>query len=356
MQNIQSSALNVMISRMIDEQRNHLVEEMVEQLMQGDPGAGERYYGAAGEEQFQRNAGFFFGALVEALANSQPALFLDQVRWLCSVMAERGIPLQGLTMNLHSLQTILQKRLPEDAHPVITDYIEHAVEAVNAFEDRTVSLLDLNNPHGELAMAYLRAVLNGDRSEASRLILEAAHGGVPVRDIYLRVLQPVQHEVGRLWQANQISVAHEHFVTAVTQLVMSQLYPFIFSTSKHGRRMVATCVGGELHEIGIRMVADFFEMDGWDSFYLGANTPANSVVQSVIEREAEVLALSATMTAHVGHVSQLIEVVRTSAASNVRILVGGYPFNLLPDLWQRIGADGYAPDAEAALRLVGQLD
>lgn len=213
-------------------------------------------------------------------------------------------------------------------------------------------MLDVNNPHGELALAYLDAVLKGDRGEASRLILNAAHGGVPVRDIYLRVLQPVQHEVGRLWQTNQISVAHEHFVTAVTQLVMSQLYPFIFSTHKHGRRMVATCVGGELHEIGIRMVADFFEMDGWDTFYLGANTPASSVVQSVLEREASVLALSATMTSHVGQVSQLVEVVRTSAASDVTILVGGYPFNLLPDLWQRIGADGYAPDAESALRLV----
>ena len=42
--------------------------------------------------------------------------------------------------------------------------------------------------------------------------------------------------------------------------------------------MVATCIGGELHEIGIRMVADFFEMEGWDTYYLGANTPADAVV------------------------------------------------------------------------------
>ena len=85
--------------------------------------------------------------------------------------------------------------------------------------------------------------------------------GTPARDIYLQVFQPAQREVGRLGQTNRISVALEHYVTAATQPIMSQLYPRIFSPEKTGRRLIATCVGGELHEIGVRMVADFFEMD-----------------------------------------------------------------------------------------------
>ena len=50
---------------------------------------------------------------------------------------------------------------------------------------------------------------------------------------------------------------------------------------------------------GDRMVADFFEMDGWDTYFLGANTPAESVLRTADERRADVLAVSCTMTFHI---------------------------------------------------------
>jgi methanogenic corrinoid protein MtbC1 len=137
---------------------------------------------------------------------------------------------------------------------------------------------------------------------------------------------------------------------------MSQLYPQIFSTKKGAGTLVATCVAGELHEIGMRMVADFFEMDGWDTYYLGANTPTESVIRALVDRRAQVLGISATITYHVRDVEALVRAVRAAAACrNVKILVGGYPFNMAPGLWQKIGADGFARDAQGAIELAGRL-
>jgi methanogenic corrinoid protein MtbC1 len=79
------------------------------------------------------------------------------------------------------------------------------------------------------------------------------------------------------------------------------------------------------------------------------------VVRSVIERQADVLAVSATITLHVSAVAELIASVRDSEASDVRVLVGGYPFNQVPDLWCQVGADGYAADAEAAIDVAEAL-
>jgi methylmalonyl-CoA mutase cobalamin-binding domain/chain len=170
------------------------------------------------------------------------------------------------------------------------------------------------------------------------------------------VLQCAQREIGRLWQTNQISVAEEHYCTAVTQLIISQLYPRIFATERKGRRLVATCVADELHELGMRMVADFFEMEGWDTFYLGANTPTSNVVQSVVKHEADVLGVSATIPFHVSDVADLIDAIRAHDASrDVKILVGGYPFNIDPDLWQQVGADIYAQDAEQAVTAANRI-
>jgi methanogenic corrinoid protein MtbC1 len=35
--------------------------------------------------------------------------------------------------------------------------------------------------------------------------------------------------------------------------------------------------------------------------------------------------------------------------------VGGYPFNVMPALWRKIGADGYAADAEGAVEIGNRL-
>lgn len=205
-----------------------------------------------------------------------------------------------------------------------------------------------------MASHYLNALRSGDRQTASLLVVDAVESGrVPLRDVYMDVFRASQQEVGRLWSTGEMSVAEEHFCTAATQLIMSQLYPHVFSARRRGRTLVATSVAGEMHELPIRMVADFFEMDGWDTYYLGANTPAEDVVQAVIDRKAHVLAISATMAHNVDPVRIMIDTVRAAHAQrpSPKIMVGGWPFSQDPELWRSVGADGCAESANQAVKL-----
>ncbi len=103
------------------------------------------------------------------------------------------------------------------------------------------------------------------------------------------------------------------------------------------------------------MVADFFEIAGWDTYFCGANTPHVAVVQSVVERKADLLAVSATMGYHLHAVQDLIQLVRAEArCATLRVMVGGHPFSVDPALWRTVGADGTAADADAAVTLAGQ--
>jgi len=218
------------------------------------------------------------------------------------------------------------------------------------------SFLDPDRPLGPLSREYLDALLGGERGRASQLVLDSVEDGVPVRDIYMEVFQRTQWEVGRLWELNRITVAEEHYCTAATQLIMSHLYPHVFAGDRERGTLVAAAVSGDLHELGIRMVADFFEMDGFDTFFLGANTPAPGIVELVERRNADVLALSATLTAHVGDVAEVIEAMRAAGGERSPIiLVGGHPFNVDPGLWQKVGADGHAPGADRAVPLAEAL-
>ena len=336
----------------IEPQRATLADAIYDRQRQIQPGL-DYAYDAAGHEKSRRDTGYHLAYLTEALLAARPVLFVDYIAWTRSVLKDYGIPTEHLKLNLVSMQQVLRERLPAPLQPGVDDLLGQAILHLEQTQPQTESFISSAAPLGPLARQYLDALLAGNRQQASTMIMEAVAAGAPIRDIYLHVFQPIQYEIGRLWQTNQISVAHEHFATAVTQLVMAQLYPHIFDTPKHGRRLVATCVSDELHELGMRMVADFFEMDGWDTFYLGANTPATSIIRFLKETPADVLAISATLTLHVSQVARLISQIRPE--SEIRIMVGGYPFNISSDLWREVGADGYAPSADSALLTAAKL-
>jgi len=294
--------------------------------------------------------------LADALAVEIPELFSEYVAWAKVVLAGRGVPEEELATDLAILVDVLREELPRGLGELAGQYIEPALGVLPRFPCDLPTVLTDSAPLADLARRYFRALLDGARRAASAMILRAVEAGTRLRDVYLHVFQRSQQEIGRLWQMNQLSVAQEHFCTAATQLVMSQLYPLLFAAERNGRTLVATCVAGDLHEIGVRMVSDFFEMDGWDTCYLGADTPTESVVRTLRERQADMLAISVTMTFHLRAVTDLIGAVRASSACRrVKILVGGHPFNAFPDLPRRIGADATAVSAEESLAVAARL-
>ncbi len=307
-------------------------------------------------EQCLRNAELHLRVLADAVEADSPAVFTNHVAWAKITCTGLGCTSDDLELELQCLGLVLQEHFHAASHDVVEAYLDEARTRLPELPADLPSYIDADHPLADLAARYLDALLAGKRHSASRLILEAVERGASVEDVYLLVFQPVQREVGRLWQANRISVAMEHYCTAATQLIMSQLYAHIFNAEKTGRRFVATCVGGDLHEIGLRMVADFLEMAGWDTYFLGADVPEEDVVQMLAQRGPDVLGISVTMPYHLGAAEWLIRAVRASGAGqDVKILVGGFPFNVVPDLWQRVGADAYARDAREAVRVADAL-
>ena len=200
---------------------------------------------------------------------------------------------------------------------------------------------------------YLEALRIGDRRAALKTARAAIANGTDIHDLYMEVFQPAMYEVGRLWESKQFSVAQEHLATAITQSVMAQVYVTVDGHAPIGRTMVATCIGGEMHELGLHMVADFFEMEGWEVCYLGANMPAHDVIHMLDRKRAELLAISVTLGGHIVQVRELIEAVRAApVGKRVKIMVGGQPLNRAPETWRTLGADFTASNAREAVRTV----
>lgn len=339
------------LAQSILKNQQKLAEKIIDLQYARQPGVWKPY-GHPGREKSVRDAGYHLLYLAEALETEDQILFIEYLAWVKSKFASLDFPEDVLSTSLECTREVLVANLPIEFHTPVLEMIEIGRLSLSEVREASTSFLEEDNL---LARQFLEFLLQGNRQAASKFILDAVNQGTSVKDVYLNIFQNTQREVGLLWQTNQISVAQEHFCSAATQMVMSQLYPFIFNGERKNRRLVMACVGGELHEIGARMVADFLEMEGWDTYFLGANTPPESILQTVIEREANVLGLSTTMTFHVNKVRGIIEDLRADGNTSTRVLVGGYPFNLSPGLWEKIGADGYAHDAQAAIREAERL-
>ncbi len=200
--------------------------------------------------------------------------------------------------------------------------------------------------------AYLAALRAGDRRGALAVVDAARADGLSLATLYLEVFQPSLREIGLLWQDNKISVAEEHLATAVTQIAMARLYDGFCGTAvPNGRTLLAACAATERHEVGLRMVCDLLELEGWDARYLGAAVPEDALVGMVLSRQPDAIALSASISPHLPQLRAMIRAVRAACGERAPfIIVGGRPFLEDEALAERVGADAMARDASEAAR------
>jgi len=313
-------------------------------------------YGSKGRKLSVRDAGYHLPFLGEAVLANDPKIFTDYVQWVKMLFRGLNFPDNVMITTLKCTGEVLQTYLDSEKQALLMTFIQAGLDQMEEPVIDHPGMIPENSEYYELASEYIAALLIGDKNKASKLIMQAVEDGVPIKDIYIHVFQASQYEVGRLWLMNKISVAQEHYCSAATQLIMSQLYPKIFDSERNGKRLVAACIGGELHEIGIRMVSDFFEMEGWDTYYLGANSPASTIIGAAKENGADLLALSIAMPYHGRLLRETIaEIRKDPALENVKILIGGNAIIKRKGDFKSFGADGYAPDAIQAIKTGKEL-
>ena len=200
-------------------------------------------------------------------------------------------------------------------------------------------------------LRYLDALRRGDRHAAYRALDEALDDGRELGQVYLEVVQPAMREIGRLWQEDELTVAEEHLATAITESAMSRMFERVFVwRDVRTPKLLAACAEEERHQMGLRMLCDLLELAGWETTYLGASVPIESLVDLVQKHKPDAVAISATIAPHVPRVREAIDAIRSAPLERQPVIaVGGRVFLGDPSLAERVGADLTAADAEQAV-------
>ncbi len=347
--------INRIISQKIKAARDTFPALLLEEHFKIQPQLKEKYK----ERQIKlyiEDTRYHLSYLAESIAANEPVLFNEYLAWAKTFFANLPVTDEEIILNLELLRDKLAGTLPAEYSIVTNKFINEGISRYKSQNTFPPTFIVESNPLMKSASDYLEYLVDGNKKAASDLIMKMVNDGTSIKDLYMHLFQVTQKETGRLWQMSRISVAQEHFITAATQMIMSQLYPYLFTNKNRGKSIIVSCINGELHELAPRMVADLFEMDGWNSFYFGANTPKISLIKAIDDYKPDIIAISATMTFNIDPVSELIESIKDSPnAKHVKILVGGHPFNLANNLWKSVGADGFAIDANSAIQRANEL-
>ncbi|MCS6883223.1 MAG: cobalamin-dependent protein [Oscillochloridaceae bacterium] len=207
----------------------------------------------------------------------------------------------------------------------------------------------------ELQRDYLNALLAGSGRAADRVVQRALDAGFTPQRVYLDLFQPTAYAIGRLWQRNRVSVAQEHLATAIIERQMGELHPLFRPRQQRGRTVVIGCVPDEWHRVGARMVADFFEAEGWTVHYLGAAVPVRDLVAMVRDSQADLVGVSAQMLFNLPRVQELVRALDAAGLAGIPVIAGGMPFTEQPELAPALNVRGSGADAAAALRVAEEV-
>jgi methanogenic corrinoid protein MtbC1 len=283
-----------------------------------------------------------------------PSLFVEIASWTQTTLLFRNYAPSTLTHALDALALEPNSYVTDDDEAAARATIRLAREELNVVRLCEMPLIDESTENGRAAKRYVEALLEGDEQLAAREVLLAIAHGQKTLEVYQEIITPALHEVGRLWQRDEITVAHEHVISNASERIIAQLIDLAPPRPHRDLNAVTAAIGYAQHQIGARMVADAFSMCGWHARFLGSELPIVDLLRYVDDVSIDVICLSGTIARDVIAIRNFVEELETRPLAPL-VIVGGRIFDRHPDLWRKTGADAHAASPLMAVALAKEL-
>ncbi|MCG8333655.1 MAG: corrinoid protein [Proteobacteria bacterium] len=199
------------------------------------------------------------------------------------------------------------------------------------------------------------AVVEGEESQVTDLVKSSLEQGIAASAILNEGLIAAMDLVGELMEEEEIFIPEVLMAAKAMSAGVEIIKPLLGEDSQlvNGKVVIGT-VQGDLHDIGKNLVAMMIEGSGVEVENLGVNVSVDAFIDSVKNNNANVVCMSALLTTTMPIMQQTIEALESNGLRDkVKVLVGGA--SVTQSFADQIGADGYAPDAGAAAKLVKSM-
>lgn len=184
-----------------------------------------------------------------------------------------------------------------------------------------------------------------DKEKALNLCVQALEKrSINVIDLYNYVLAPALNNIVDEFHEDDTLIWKEHVRSGIIRTIIENCYPYVIQEQKRQMKsnkgnVIVMCPRFEDHEIGARMATDFFTIAGYNSVFIGGNTPEQTMLKAVEDIKPKYISMSVTNYYNLIAAKKTIDLIKSSFDENIKILVGGYAFTSQPDYYKDIGGD-----------------
>ena len=207
----------------------------------------------------------------------------------------------------------------------------------------------------DILSALSAAVIEGKKDEIAQMAQQALDAGLPAQEIIDNGLMKGMDYVAAQFRAGDIFVPEVMRSARAMLNAMDILKPILTETGVQmaGKVLLGT-VKGDLHDIGKNLVRMMCEGAGLEVRDLGISVSAEDFVAAVKEVQPDIVGMSALLTTTMRAMGDTIQALEEAGLRDqVKIMVGGAP--VTQEFADKIGADGYGPNAAAASDLAKQF-
>ena len=206
----------------------------------------------------------------------------------------------------------------------------------------------------QLKHEVIRCIVEGDQEESIRLAHKVLAIGINPYEAITWCSEAMKL-VGEKFERGEYFLPEVLMAARAMQAFVDVVKPHlkIDKTIKKAT-IVLGVVAGDIHNLGKNLVRLMLEAAGFNVIDLGEDVPKEKFIEAIRESNAEILGLSALMTTTMLEMKEVIkELIRNGLRDKVKVVIGGGPTT--PEFAREIGADGWAPDAMEAVRVIEKL-
>jgi len=200
-----------------------------------------------------------------------------------------------------------------------------------------------------------KAVIEGDVEGVDKLVRDALNGGAKSGDILNQGLIRAMDEVGNRFERGDFFVPEMLISAKAMKTGLAILRPYLVEAgvASVGRVIIGT-IKGDLHDIGKNLVTMMLEGGGFEVIDLGTDVAPEKFASAVREYSPDIVGMSALLTTTMVQMKNAIEAIDDlGLRDQVKVIIGGAP--VTQGYAEKIGADGYAPDAIKAVNLAKSI-
>lgn len=196
------------------------------------------------------------------------------------------------------------------------------------------------------------ALIQGNSGKLLPLVNEALDSGRQASEILNSDLIAGMDLIGNKMASGEMFIPEVLMAARTMNQAVEVLKPHLAEGNyTSAGKIVLGTVKGDLHDIGKNLVRIMLESSGFEVIDLGVDVAPEAFVEAVQKNKPDLVGLSALLTTTLPNLKNTIECINSSCErSNLKIIVGGAP--VTQAFADEIGADGYAPDAGSASKLV----